>query len=425
MHIGRVLLRNIKSMRELDWNREDKGELAGWHVILGGNGAGKSSVLRAIALGLNGPNEAAALRIDFKTWIRAGEQTGQVTVTALAHPGWDIYTRRGRRIQNEWPTATLMLEPSNGHVRLYGTDIERTERHLWGSGAGWFAASYGPFRRFQGGDKDLEKLYYSYPKIARHLTLFGENVALSECTEWLRNLKFRELENQRAGDAQGGAEGRLLRDLMTFVNSSELLPHGMVMSEVRADGVTFIDANGTSLSVEDLSDGYRSVLSMTFEIIRQLNATWPEGYTIFDEEFKILPPGVVMIDEVDVHLHPAWQRRIGQWFTTQFPNFQFIVTTHSPLICQAASRGSIFRLPTPGTDEVPRFIEGIERDRLIYGNVLDAYATDGFGNVPTRSDEGVEWLERLAELEAKAREEDLSDEERAERERLVQVFPSG
>jgi hypothetical protein len=101
------------------------------------------------------------------------------------------------------------------------------------------------------------------------------------------------------------------------------------------------------------------------------------------------------------------------------------VTTHSPLICQAASSGSIFLLPTPGSDETPRFIEGIERDRLLYGNVLDAYATEGFGNVPTRSDEGVERLERLAELEAKAREEDLSDEERAERERLVKVFPSG
>jgi hypothetical protein len=424
VHIGRVLLRNIKSMRELDWNREEKGELAGWHVILGGNGSGKSSLLRAIALGLNGPLEVAALRIDLKTWLRAGADSGQITVTAVAHRDWDIYTGRGRRIENEWLTATLQLEASNGHVTFSGYEDSKAERHLWSNGVGWFAASFGPFRRFQGGDKDLEKLYYSYPKIARHLTLFGENVALSECTEWLRHLKFRELENQRAGNAEGGTEGKLLRDLMTFVNNSALLPHGMVMSEVRADGVTFVDANGTPLSVEELSDGYRSVLSMTFETIRQLTATWPT-FRIFDDEFKIRPPGVMMIDEVDVHLHPAWQRKIGDWFTTQFPNFQFIVTTHSPLICQAATRGSIFRLPTPGTDEAPRFIEGIERDRLVFGNVLDAYATDGFGNVPTRSDEGMERLERLAELEEKAREEDLSDEERAERERLVQVFPSG
>jgi hypothetical protein len=425
VHIGRVLLRNIKSMRELDWNREDKGELAGWHVILGGNGSGKSSVLRAIALGLNGPREVAALRIDFKTWLRAGTDSGQVTVTVIDHPRWDI-SGSDRKHENDWLPATLTLARSNGFVLLLEEpDSLRTHEHLWGNHLGWFAASYGPFRRFQGGDKDLEKLYESYPKIARHLTLFGENVALSECTEWLRNLKFRELENQKAGDAEGGAEGRLLRDLMTFVNSSELLPHAIVLSEVRADGVMFIDANGAHVSVEELSDGYRSVLSMTFEIIRQLHATWPLEDTLFDDEFRIRAPGVVMIDEVDVHLHPKWQREIGHWFTRQFPNFQFIVTTHSPLICQAATRGSIFRLPTPGTDETPRFIEGIERDRLLYGNVLDAYATDGFGNVPTRSDEGVERLERLAELDTKAREEGLSDEERVERERLVRVFPSG
>lgn len=411
-------------MRELDWNREEHGDLAGWHVILGGNGSGKSTMLRAIALGLNGPREAAALRIDFKTWLREGADNGQVTVTAMAHPDWDTYSGKGRRLKNEWLVANLVLERSNSHVSLSGTDSTRPERHLWGSGTGWFATSYGPFRRFQGGDKDLEKLYYSYPKIARHLTLFGENVALSECTAWLTHLRFRELENQRAGQTDGGAEGRLLHDLLTFVNGSELLPHGTVMSEVSADGVSFLDADGTRISVEELSDGYRSVLSMTFEIIRQLTATWP-GSRIFDDDFKIRPPGVVMIDEIDVHLHPAWQRRIGHWFTTQFPNFQFIVTTHSPLICQAATRGSIFRLPTPGTDEPPRFIEGIERDRLLYGNVLDAYASDGFGHVPTRSDEGVKRLERLAELDEKALEDGLSDDERAERERLVQVFPTG
>lgn len=222
-------------------------------------------MLRAIALGLNGPNQAAALRIDLKTWLRSGVDEGQISIYANAHSDWDIPADGEPRIEDEWLTATLSLVRSNGFVIALQERDGRELQHMWGNGDGWFAVSYGPFRRFQGGDQDLEKLYHSYPKIARHLTLFGENVALSECTEWLRNLKFRELENQRAGDAEGGAEGKLLRELMAFVNDSQLLPHDFRLSEVRADGVIFVDADGTAISVDELSDGYRSVLSMTFE----------------------------------------------------------------------------------------------------------------------------------------------------------------
>ena len=49
--------------------------------------------------------------------------------------------------------------------------------------------------------------------------------------------------------------------------------------------------------------------------------------------------GVVLIDEVDVHLHVSWQRSIGFWLKKHFPNVQFIVTTHSPFVCQAADPG--------------------------------------------------------------------------------------
>ena len=60
-------------------------------------------------------------------------------------------------------------------------------------------------------------------------------------------------------------------------------------------------------------------------------------------------PGVVIIDEIDAHLHVSWQRRIGSWLTSHFPNIQFIVTTHSPYICRSADLGALIRLP--GVDE--------------------------------------------------------------------------
>ena len=55
-----------------------------------------------------------------------------------------------------------------------------------------------------------------------------------------------------------------------------------------------------------------------------------------DGKLFFMRSGVVLIDEIDAHLHPEWQREIGFWLKRHFPNIQFIVTTHSPIICQAA-----------------------------------------------------------------------------------------
>jgi len=73
-------------------------------------------------------------------------------------------------------------------------------------------------------------------------------------------------------------------------------------------------------------------------------ATDAEGRTVVDR------PGVVLIDEIDVHLHPEWQRAIGVWLQEHFPRIQFIVTTHSPLVCPAANHGRIYHLPDRTAD---------------------------------------------------------------------------
>jgi len=70
---------------------------------------------------------------------------------------------------------------------------------------------------------------------------------------------------------------------------------------------------------------------------------------------------------------PTWQRRIGQWFRAHFPNVQLILTTDSLLVYHAAEEGSVWRLPSSGSDEGGRFLGGPERARLIYGDISEAY----------------------------------------------------
>lgn len=141
-------------------------------------------------------------------------------------------------------------------------------------------------------------------------------------------------------------------------------------------------------------------------------------------------PGVVVIDEVDVHLHPSWQRDIGRWLTKVFPNIQFIVTTHSPIVCRAVAnedgeiRGSIWRLPAPGADEKSRRLEGDELNALVYGNVVDAFDTELFGRGMTRSAAGREKIERLAFLNRKELDAGLTPAEEVEQQALWRLLPS-
>lgn len=423
MYLQKVELQNIRSIEHLGWDvqRENK---PGWHVILGDNGAGKSSILRAIALALVGPAEAPALREDWNDWLRRGTPRGAIRLWVDWDDKFDKWIQKGKRpSQDKWYLGCGLMfrredPPSSNKVVLTKSRAHfPPERYLWGSASGWFSASYGPFRRFSGGDKDKEKLFYSNPKLGRHLSIFGESVALSECLEWLKQLQYKVLE--------GDPEGNLLAPVMQFINQSDFLPNDTRLKLVSSRGVQFEDGNRCVVDVESLSDGYRSILSMTFELIRQLAATYgAKALFAKDDPSKIVVPGVVLIDEIDAHLHPTWQRRIGQWLCAHFPKIQFIVTTHSPLVCQAAVKGSIFRLPKPGSDENPGMVTGIERDRLLYGNVLDAYGTGAFGEVAARSDQALEMLQRLAMLNQKELVDRLTPTERREQIKLKAMLPT-
>jgi len=417
MFIRSARIRNVRSIKELDWS-SPKGRRASWNVILGDNGAGKSSFLRALALCLVGPKEAAAARQDWNAWLRSGSQQGRVIVQLVRDAQYDHFSGKGNTGHRQTVYAGVRLLRDKEGVQLEKLNLKpiSAERHIWGTGDGWFSVAYGPFRRFTGGDKEADRMFLSSPRLGAHVSVFGENVALTESLYWLRELNYKKLEKS--------SEGHVLNRLKQFVNQDNFLPHKIRLKQVSSRGVEFEDANGFSVAVEELSDGYRSILSMTFELIRQMLRVY-SGDQVFDSKNEsIVVPGIVMIDEIDAHLHPTWQKKIGFWLTQHFPNIQFIVTTHSPLICQAAVNGSIFRLPTPGSDESGRMLDGTDRDRLLYGDILDAYSTEAFGTADTRSREGNDMQEKLAALNVKELAKGLSKEEREAQEKLRAAFPT-
>lgn len=424
MHVQRLTIQNIRSIQrfELDLRREE--DPAGWHVILGDNGAGKSTVVRALALAFMGQQNAYATREDWSRWLAAGCESGRISVELSGHDE-DRWSGKGRTSEGSIAAKAGFVADAgerkfNGHkpaIAFYGTHANRT---VWGGGEGWFAASFGPFRRFSGGDREMDRLFLSHPRLAPHLSAFGENVALRESLLWLTNLQIKILE--------GDHEAAEIQDAVTsFINGSGLLPHGTYLKRVTSERVEIEDARGTRVTVEDMSDGYRSILSLTFELMRLMFSTFSTQTAldaIDSSNRTVALPGVVAIDEVDAHLHPAWQQRIGDWFVEHFPATQFFVTTHSPIVCRAARRGSVWLLPVPGSEERPRRIVGHELDRLIDGNILDAYGTDLFGEEVTRSDQSREGLIQLARLNRKRLKAELTHSEQRELERLRAAMPS-
>lgn len=103
----------------------------------------------------------------------------------------------------------------------------------------------------------------------------------------------------------------------------EIHPLRFVVDEMRGQHVR-------ELRIEQLSDGFKIVTAMVADIASRMAEANPE------KENPLLTSGIVLIDEIDLHLHPRWQRMILQQLNKTFPNIQFIVTTHSPVVLVGA-----------------------------------------------------------------------------------------
>lgn len=437
MYIQKAEIRNIRSI--IDFEIEFKNP-AGWHVLIGDNGAGKSTIIKSIALPLVGEDQIQGLRANWGGWLKKRSNRGTIKLEILRDVLVDdpySPTSYARYLEKD--------DPQNFHSKLnkiicranfkkneeiyffteqenfYGSNFsELIEKIIFSNWTGWFSAAFGPYRRFEGGNPDWQKIFEnsSFAKLAAHLSVFGEDVALTETVNWLKDLNYKSLEKKE--------ESRyILINIKRLINSEDFLPHNAKLESISSEGVFFMDGNDTTISVNQMSDGYSSILSMTFELIRQLVRVYGSELVfknIEKGEMFIDLPGVVLVDEIDAHLHPTWQTRIGQWFLKYFPQLQFIVTTHSPLVCRAAEKGSIWRLAAPGSNEESGEITGLDRERLIYGNVLDAYGTEVFGRNVDISEESVRKQETLARLSKKQMLADLSPEEEEKLENLKKVF---
>ncbi|MEO7593862.1 MAG: tetratricopeptide repeat protein, partial [Byssovorax sp.] len=253
----------VAGMRSIE--RASWGSLAasgcGWHVILGENGAGKSSFLRAVALALVGHNGVDLPSEHLARWVRKDASASDVSIILAGQSSKPMASRDGDELSLADIVEERSLKLEVQVVRLEprslvsAPDLGGAAQEDWNRNG--FSAAYGPFRRFSDGDAAYERMLSDQPRRARHISLFDSSVALTESLAWLRELHHKKLEKRE--------EGNFLESFAALANDPGppfFLPHGMRLADISSSGIIIKDGNGFEIPIEDLSDGYRAILSL-------------------------------------------------------------------------------------------------------------------------------------------------------------------
>lgn len=136
---------------------------------------------------------------------------------------------------------------------------------------------------------------------------------------------------------------------------------------------------GEDLRIEQLSGGYKAVLSIVSDIAKRLSVANPHSDNPLEEE------AIILIDELDLHLHPKWQKTITNDLKRTFPNCQFIITTHSPFIIQSLNKEEVINIEKDNNEkqgsftgwsieEIQEYEMGVERKTDNFKRLIENFS---------------------------------------------------
>lgn len=262
-------------------------------------------------------NGAESSDSEFKLrWMRTLEGSGGRTTQAGARQIKDVAALVARKVR-EGECVTLPIIRYFGAGRLWER-ARTTERHR------------DIARVQQMGEVDehldtafvgkLSDPFYGYR------TSVDKRANPDDLIRWIGQERRNEIDLERPSDA--------LR--LVYKAILAMLPElEAVRFELRRNSLILQSCNGISTRFENMSDGYRNTIAIAADLA--IKATMLNPHLGLDALSHT--PGIVLIDELDLHLHPTWQRRIADNLRDTFPNVQFICTSHSPFIVQSLRSG--------------------------------------------------------------------------------------
>jgi hypothetical protein len=395
VYLKKIRIRNVKCFEDFELDFSDGEGVRLWTALLGRNGLGKSTLLQAIGAVLAGLGAFLELKPVSEDWLRDGTGRGEIGAALL----------RPHECFNPIRETELVVRP--GGVELEerltpwedGSFVRHTELS---SQEEWFACGYGPFRRLSGGTEESNRILTSGRRAACFITLFREGAAVTNASEWLVEL----YNTARDGDERNARALEQVRQ--AFAEQFFPVP---VELKVNAREALLVLPGREPMKFEQLSDGYRSMLALGVDMLRWMIAAFP------DAEKPMECPGVVLIDELDAHLHPTWQREIGLWLRAKFPKVQFIIATHSPFLAQVADEGGNIVL-----EEVDGAVRARPETESVHTWRADQILTELFQLPNTYAPDVSRALEQFYALHVKRSTGQLSTDEERDYQRLCKWY---
>lgn len=407
MWIEELSIENIKGFEKINLKFSSKKEPVKWISLLGENGGGKSTVLQALGLLLAGPENVNKLLPVPYGWVRNEGYPGKLTIRI--HQGDNDPGTYGEKKESKSFSYTYFItgsEQTSVRNKVYSepTIIENPERRLtWlkqnaltSKGKGWFGAGYGAFRRLTRDSRVIVPTITSQERHNNFTTQFKEDEALSSFEQWMIYLDYRIAKGENGSKEFAKRQLEIATDAI-----NKILPDGVKFDSVSEDGKILFDVKGVKVSTISLSDGYRSILALMGDLIWRILDHFPDSKDPLKEE------GVVLIDELDIHLHPVWQRNIAMLLREQFPNIQFIVATHSPMITAGAGPDALTYRFVLDINK----IEVTEIKDLAFMSVDKILASEAFSIVSPFSPQTEKQIEKYLKLKMKTKLNKTESEE--------------
>lgn len=356
--------------------RRTKGasEIKNVNLILGDNGGGKSSILRAVAIATLAPilletgfvpyrmvrrpeAKEALLKVEA---LLDGTESEQPLAKSKKKTSMEMLARFEARERSNRDRLHLEKTPTTPLADLIYDDFS----------AAFFLVGYGATRRVETSDytesSARRQRGLRYQRVAG---LFEDHVALRPLQAW-----FPKLRSEHRAQA------------INIINS--VLPENIQFKGEydESDEQYLFDFDGRLTPFTALSDGYKAFIGMAGDLVGHLADVCPAATALTDVS------GIVLIDEIDLHLHPAWQRTILPSLARAFPKLQFICTTHSPLVASTVRKENIF--VTDSTDDGTATVRQIQES--VFGRSAEQLLLSSyFGLETTRSEQFLTETENL------------------------------